>query len=76
MPSGAKELRHEIEREMVRWPGVKWRIERRVPHWRLHLSVNGRTRFVVMPGSPGCIRGMKNKRTDIRHALRELGVEQ
>lgn len=64
-------LRREIEGS---YPGVRADFE---PgnHHRMTLHYRGRSRFVIIPGSPSDRRNFQNTLRDARRELRNLGVQ-
>ena len=71
-----KDMLQIIERELDHWPDVRWEIEKRSRHHRLHLTYRGQSRFIVCPSSQSDVRSLKNKVTDIRREARTLGAER
>jgi hypothetical protein len=74
--SSFRQLEQMIEAELERYPGVSWHLETRdrSKHKRIVLEFNGQSRFVVIPNSPGCARGLRNKIGDIRRELNRMGA--
>lgn len=72
-----REMMQMIERELAEW-NVGWRVDKRArgKRPRLILHHGGKSRFVVMPGSPSDKRGLLNKVRDIRVACEQLGARR
>lgn len=61
-----------IRREVARHPGVAVHFEPRGKHHAAVLTYQGRSRFVILSGTPGDHRGILNKIRDVRHTIRDL----
>ena len=61
-------------RELIAWPGVTWRAVYAGKHIKLHLTYEGRTRFVVRSRTLSDARGVRNHVGDIKRTLRLLGA--
>lgn len=55
--------------------GATYRIEYGKKHNRLHLTLNGRTKFVTISSSTSDRRALQNRLRDVRHILRTLREE-
>lgn len=60
--------------ELLMWERVTWRAEHGGKHIKLHLSYDGRTRFVVRSKTLSDRRGVRNHVGDIKRMLRLLGA--
>lgn len=65
-----------IQKELSRWDGVHYRIERGGKHCRLVMQVDGRERFVTFTSTRTDPRGEKNKISDVRRVLHTLGAQR
>lgn len=67
----------QVLREIKQWPGVGAKIGYRRKHKQVTLSFEGRTRFLVLPGTSGdSHRGVHIKIAELRRTLRLLGAER
>lgn len=62
--------------ELLMWRGVTWRAEHGGKHIKLHLTFEGRTRFVVRSKTLSDRRGVRNHVGDIKRMLRLLGANR
>ena len=78
MSAARRLMREVLDAELTRWPGVEHTLVcgTRGAHPRLVLSYQGRSRFVVMPGSPSDRRVGLNVRADVRRELATLGARR
>lgn len=66
-----------IRDELENWPGVGVTFSTRSKHGQAVLSYGGRSRFVVIPHTPGDgRRGARNAIRDVRKELAELGAQR
>lgn len=71
-----RDMKQAIEREMAKWPGVEYAIEHRGKHPALVVRRGGASRFVPFTNTRTDRRGILNKVSDIRRALREIGCTE
>lgn len=74
MPKIDKEMMQAIEAELAGWK-IEWRLKiAKRGHPRVMLRANGQKRFCVTPCTPSDWRGLKNKVSDLRRTLQEMGA--
>lgn len=70
-----REYAEAISREVEKHPGVAVEFSSRSKHKQAILTFEGRSRFVMLPSSPGkSHRGINNQLRDVRRELRNLGA--
>lgn len=65
-----------LERELQRWPGVKYVVEPSSTHPKLRLSYEDKGRFLPFSKTKVASRGALNKVTELRRVLRDLGAQR
>lgn len=66
-----------IEAELAQWPGVQVHYGHRAKHLQATFAFEGRTRFIVFPGSGSdSQRGALNTVRDMRRELTTLGAKR
>lgn len=68
------EIRERIEKELAKHTGLNFAFQRRGKHPCVVLSHAGQSRFVVFTSTPTDRRGILNCISDVRKALRHIGV--
>jgi hypothetical protein len=62
------------ERELIMWPGVTCRQDRRSKHCALILTFRGEERMMTYPATGSDVRGPRNHVRDMRAILRGMGA--
>lgn len=65
-----------LERELQRWPGVKYRLEPGGTHSKLCVTYEHRERRVPVSLTRVPSRGVLNKVTELRRILTTMGAER
>lgn len=66
-----------VDSELKHWPGVEAAWDKTKRHRKVHLSFNGKKKFVMMPSTASDnVRGPKNQVTQIRSTLKSLGAQR
>lgn len=64
-----------LEKELRKWKGVDIRLENG-KHYKLFLTVNGKSKFVLLSKTPSDWRGKLRQVSDVRKTLIDLGAEK
>jgi len=64
-----------LEKELRKWKNVDIRLESG-KHYKLYLTVNGKSKFVLLSKTPSDWRGKLRQVSDVRKTLIDLGAEK
>ncbi|MEN6301329.1 MAG: hypothetical protein ABFE07_20575 [Armatimonadia bacterium] len=69
-------MKDQLEAELSQWCGVKHRYTTGGKHEKLIIEVGDRSRALPFTKTRTDFRGQRNKISDLRRALRDLGAEK
>jgi hypothetical protein len=65
-----------LEKELRTWSGVTFEVEHLSTHPKLWVCYNSNRRFLIFSSTNVDPRGIRNKVSQLRRLLRELGAEK
>ena len=66
----------ELVKELNKWKDVEFRIENSGKHVKFYLTVNNKSRFVLLSKTISDFRGKYNQVSDVRKTLIKLGAQK